>query len=121
MRLLRSLLFIVAALLLQSCLWRPPPIPPDRAVSDSGVSGGGDSSGVPPFSDAGATQDSAAPSDSGFVSDHDAQPDGAEADGRASDASDASDANSADSAESADAREPDGADTDAAALEAGDH
>jgi hypothetical protein len=109
MRLLRSLLFIVAALLLQSCLWRPPPIPPNRTGADSGVTNGADSSGVPPFSDAGAAQDSSAPSDSGFVSDHDAQPDAAESDGSATDA------------DSADSSEPDASEPDAAEHEAGDH
>ena len=114
MRLLRSLLFIVAALLLQSCLWRPPPIPPNRVGADSSVNGGGDSSTIPGFGDAGAAQDSSAASDSGFVSDHDAQPDAAEPDGGATDA-DSPDGDSADS------RAPDVSEADAQEHEAGDH
>lgn len=119
MRLLRSLLFIVAALLLQSCLWRPPPIPPDRNVSDSGISGGGnDASNMPPFSDASAAFDAGTAQDSGFVSDHDAQPDAGEAEadgGNGADgagAADGANANADADASAPDADAPDAGDRD---------
>ncbi|MFO0563022.1 MAG: hypothetical protein U0269_33685 [Polyangiales bacterium] len=58
MRLLRWLFALAFALTLSGCLWRPPPIPPDRAAHDSG-------SGL--SQDSGAESPSPDGSNGGFV------------------------------------------------------
>lgn len=52
MSFLRWLVALSLALSLGGCIWRPPPIPPDRAVSDSGAGGTQDTGAETPADDA---------------------------------------------------------------------